>query len=185
MSVQPLGIHHVTAIASDPQANVDFYLAVLGLRLVKRTVNFDSPETYHLYYGDEAGNPGSILTFFPWAGARPGRSGAGQASTTSFSVPEASVGWWEERLRRLGVSVEEPATRLQEDVLAFSDPDGLRLELVAAAVADHRPPWERGPLPPEHAIRGLQGVTLSEADAGPHRWAADQHPGIPLRGQGG
>lgn len=165
MSIQPLGIHHVTAIASDPQANVDFYLSALGLRLVKRTVNFDSPDVYHLYYGDEGGNPGSILTFFPWPGARPGRRGSGQASTTSFSVPEASIGWWHERLRRLGVAVEQPATRLAEDVLVFYDPDGLRLELVASPVGDDRPPWERGPLPAEHAIRGLAGVTLSEVDA--------------------
>lgn len=165
MSILPLGIHHVTAIASDPQANVDFYLEVLGLRLAKRTVNFDSPDIYHLYYGDEAGSPGSILTFFPWPGARPGRRGAGQASTTSFSVPEPSLGWWEERLRRLGVHVGEPGTRLEEDVLSFSDPDGLGLELVASPAADDRPPWEGGPVPVEYAIRGLAGVTLSEAGA--------------------
>src|SRR5947199_5981937 len=92
------GLHHVTAMASDPQANADFYTAVLGLRLVKRTVNFDDPGTYHLYYGDEVGHPGTILTFFPWPSARLGKTGAGQATVTAFSVPEGSLGSWTERL---------------------------------------------------------------------------------------
>ena len=127
------GIHHVTAMASNPQANVDFYTGVLGLRLVKRTVNFDDPGTYHLYYGDETGRPGTIMTFFPWPMARRGVQGAGQATVTSFSVPQGSLGYWTERLGKLGVPFEDPRPRFDEEVLTMLDPDGLRLELVARA----------------------------------------------------
>lgn len=167
MTAQPLGIHHVTAVASDPQANVDFYLMVLGLRLVKTTVNFDAPDTYHLYYGNEQGTPGTVLTFFPWPGAPRGRQGTGQATTVSFSVPEASLGWWVEHLRHRGVEATRARSRLEEDVVAFRDPDGLQLELVAHAGADPFPPWERGPIPAEHAVRGFHAVTLTEADGDP------------------
>ena len=163
MRIEPLGIHHVTAVASDPQRNVDFYLEVLGLRLIKQTVNFDAPDTYHLYYGDEAGHPGTILTFFPWPGARPGLRGTGQATTTSFSVPEGSLGYWKQRLEERNVEVVEAVTRTDEDALSFEDPDGLLIELVAHVGTDPRPPWERGPITPEHAIRGLYAVTLSES----------------------
>ena len=163
MNVEPLGIHHVTAVASDPQRNVDFYLDVLGLRLVKQTVNFDAPDTYHLYYGDEIGRPGSILTFFPWPGAPRGRRGTGQATTTSFSIPEASLGWWKGHLGQKGVEVVEAVTRFDEDALSFEDPDGLLIELVAHTGTDPRPPWEQGPIPHDHAIRGLCSVTLSES----------------------
>ncbi|HYG64039.1 MAG TPA: VOC family protein, partial [Thermoanaerobaculia bacterium] len=131
MSREIGGIHHVTAIASDPQANVDFYTDVLGLRLVKKTVNFDDPGTYHFYYGDEQGNPGTILTFFPWPRARRGSHGAGLTSATSFSVPEGSLGYWTERLARYGVPFEEPRPRFDEEVVTLLDPDGLKLELVA------------------------------------------------------
>jgi glyoxalase family protein len=157
-----LGIHHVTAIASDPQKNIDFYAGVLGLRLVKRTVNFDDPGTYHFYYGDEVGTPGTILTFFPWAGAPRGRHGTGQLTVTSFSVPAASMGWWRERLKARGVEAEGPYLRFDEEVLDFTDHDGLMLELVAHAGADGRSGWEGGPVPAPHAIRGFYGVTLSE-----------------------
>jgi glyoxalase family protein len=155
------GIHHITAIARDPQANVDFYTGVLGLRLVKKTVNFDDPGTYHFYYGDEQGHPGTILTFFPWPMARLGSHGAGQATVTSFSVPEGSLGWWIERLDRLGIDYEAPRPRFDEEVLTLRDPDGLLLELVARA-GDERKPWEAGPVPEEHAVRGFEGVTLTE-----------------------
>ncbi|MGH9120231.1 MAG: ring-cleaving dioxygenase [Acidimicrobiales bacterium] len=157
------GIHHVTAIATDPQRNVDFYLQALGLRLLKQTVNFDAPEVYHLYYGDEAGTPGTILTFFPWPGSPPGRRGAGQATSTSFSVPEASLGWWQDRLTGLGVEVGRVETRGGEAALSLRDPDGLAVELIAHPEADPRPPWEKGPIPPDHAIRGLHSVVLTES----------------------
>src|ERR671925_377890 len=111
------GLHHLTAIVGDPQQNVDFYTRVLGLRLVKQTVNFDDPGTYHLYYGDEVGRPGTLLTFFPWKGVPGGRRGTGQATTTSFSVPETSLGWWKRHLESLGVTVSEIQNRDSEDAL--------------------------------------------------------------------
>ena len=114
---QTTGIHHVTAISGGPQRNVDFYAGTLGLRLVKKTVNFDDPETYHLYYGDEAGSPGTIMTFFPWAHAPGGRIGAGQLVVTSFSIPTASLGYWTERLVEKGVRFEKPRDRFGDTVL--------------------------------------------------------------------
>lgn len=160
------GIHHVTAICSDPQRNVDFYAGTLGLRLVKKTVNFDDPTAYHLYYGDRVGTPGTIMTFFAWPGARRGRVGVGQVSTTSFSVPEASLDRWRDHLRGRGVTVEGPGRRLDETYLGFEDPDGLRIELVGAARhasgSEDGRVWDAGPLGAAHAIRGFHGVTLME-----------------------
>ncbi|GAB3870520.1 ring-cleaving dioxygenase [Kibdelosporangium lantanae] len=161
MSIATSGLHHVTAIAGDPQRNVDFYLKALGLRLVKTTVNFDDPGTYHLYYGDTSGRPGSLLTFFPWREAPMGQHGTGQATTTAFSVPESAIGWWKSHLAELGVEVSEVVNRDDEDVLTFHDPDGLVIALVAHAQEDPREPWDHGFVPPEHAIRGLHSVTLS------------------------
>ena len=165
MSIKFAGVHHVTAIADDPQENVDFYAGVLGLRLVKKTVNFDDPGSYHLYYGDAVGNPGTIMTFFSWPGAPRGRIGTGQVSATSFTVPEDSLGYWTERLIQHGVRFERPEKRFDETVLAFNDPDGLAIELVARPARDGGDPWEQSPVPPEHAIRGIAGVTLSERSA--------------------
>jgi glyoxalase family protein len=163
MDPETTGIHHVTAIAGDPQANVDFYVGMLGLRLVKKTVNFDDPGTYHLYYGDGEGTPGSIMTFFPWPGAPRGRIGAGQLTVTSFSVPAPSLGYWTERLVEAGVRFEKPEDRFGETVLRIADPDDLRLELVAAA-EDGREGWVDGPVPAENAVRGFHHVTLAVAD---------------------
>jgi glyoxalase family protein len=142
---------------------VDFYVGLLGVRLVKRTVNFDDPGTYHLYYGDGAGSPGSIMTFFPWDGAPRGRIGAGQLTVTSFSFPASSLGYWTERLVESGIRFEKPEDRFGETVLRFPDPDGLRLELVASS-DDSREGWSEGPLPPEHAVRGFHHVTLLSTD---------------------
>src|SRR5437588_10211149 len=139
-----LGIHNVTAIASDPQKNIDFYAGILGLRLVKRTVNFDDPGTYHFYYGDQTGTPGTILTFFPWPEAPRGSHGTGQVTVTAFSIPAGSIGWWMDRLRSRGVDTGEPYHRFEEDVLEFTDYDGLKLELVAHAGATLRPGWIAG-----------------------------------------
>ncbi|MCO1580785.1 ring-cleaving dioxygenase [Crossiella sp. SN42] len=161
MSIQTSGLHHVTAIGGDPQRNVDFYLRALGLRLVKTTVNFDDPGTYHLYYGDGSGRPGSLITFFPWKDAPLGRRGTGQATTTSFSVPESSLGWWRQHLAKAGAPVSEIKGRDGEEALLFRDPDGLELSLVAHPQEDPRDPWDHGLVPPEHAIRGLHSVTLS------------------------
>ena len=152
-----LGIHHVTAIASDPQRNLDFYVGLLGLRLVKRTVNFDDPETYHLYYGDDVGTPGSIMTFFPWPGARPGRHGTGQVAVTAFAVLPRSLGFWVERLVRHGIRYEGPTRQ----VISFRDHDGLMLEIVGDLGAEARPAWGAAPgIPREHAIHGFHGVTI-------------------------
>src|SRR5438034_1245694 len=155
MSKELLGIHHVTAIASDPQRNVDFYTGVLGLRLVKLTVNFDDPSSYHLYYGDELGHPGTIMTFFAWPGAQKGRQGTGQVTVTSFSVPQSSLDYWIERLSQRGISPTGPTSRFDETALSLQDPDGLALELVAHPQAELRPAWKEGPVPAEHTIRGI------------------------------
>lgn len=165
MSEEIQGIHHITAIAGDPQQNLDFYSGVLGLHLVKLTVNFDDPGTYHLYYGDGLGTPGTILTFFPWPGAPRGQQGSGQVTTTAFSIPEPALGYWVDRLHRLGVSHEGPRTRFDESVVSFIDPDGLVLELVAHRGAEARVPWTHGPVSAEYAIRGFHGLTLSERRA--------------------
>jgi glyoxalase family protein len=158
------GLHHVTALCSDPRANHRFYTGVLGLRLVKRTVNFDDPGTYHLYYGDGAGSPGSIMTFFPWLGMPRGRLGAGQAVATAFRTGENSLEWWKRRLEDAQVAVRGPVTRFGTSVIEFSDPDGLGLEIVAAAGAPtSTAEWGRSPVPPEHALRGIHAVTLVEA----------------------
>ncbi|MDR7302859.1 ring-cleaving dioxygenase [Haloactinomyces albus] len=170
MTIATSGLHHVTAIAGNPQRNADFYLKTLGLRLVKSTVNFDDPGTYHLYYGDESGRPGSLMTFFPFDGAPSGRQGTGQATTTSFSVPEHSIGWWQKHLDDVGVEASHIRNRDGEDALTFRDPDGLMLSLVAHPQGDPRAPWDNGVVPAEHGIRGLHSVTLSvtqeEATAG-------------------
>ncbi|HEY3012836.1 MAG TPA: ring-cleaving dioxygenase [Gemmatimonadales bacterium] len=157
-----MGIHHITAIAGDPQRNLDFYAGTLGLRLVKLTVNFDDPASYHFYYGDELGRPGSILTFFPWPGGRRGRQGTGQVATVALAIPPASLGFWIERLLSHGIKYQGPVRRFDEQALALSDPDGLLLELVATPRAAGTAPWPEGPVPPEHAIRGLQGATIWE-----------------------
>lgn len=164
------GIHHVTAIASDPQRNVDFYAGILGLRLVKRTVNFDDPQTYHLYYGDAVGTPGSIMTFFPWPGARRGRIGAGQVAVTSFSVLPSAIGFWIERLVRHGIKYQGPTRRGAagdvEQAIAFTDHDGLMLEIVGHPGAEARPAWAGAPgISQEQAIHGFHAVTLWLDDA--------------------
>lgn len=154
------GIHHVTAIAGKAQRNFDFYTRTLGLRFVKRTVNFDDPGTYHFYYGDEAGQPGTILTFFPWEHAAPGRGGVGQTHQTAFRVPLSSLGWWTHRLTEKGVAYEPLEKRFGESVLAFTDPDGMSLSLVGVPGAEKEAGWSNGDVPAEHAIRGFHGVTL-------------------------
>jgi glyoxalase family protein len=157
-----VGLHHVTAIAADPQRNLDFYTEVLGLRFVKRTVNFDDPGTYHFYFGDDGGSPGTILTFFPWPNAGRGRNGAGEVTRTAFSVPADSLEYWEERLTAQGVLFDAMGERFEEQVLTFSDPDGMKIEIVAHAdaVAANAPRFAS--VPPEHSIRGFFGVTLLE-----------------------
>ncbi len=161
MTMEVRGIHHVTAIAGDPQANMDFYTGVLGLRLVKATVNYDDPHTYHLYYGDERGRPGTILTFFPWPGAPRGRPGTGQVTVTGFAVPDGSLGFWADRLKAHKVEYTGPSRRFDEEVIGLQDPDGLHLELVAGGRVPETSPRPDGPVPGQHAIRRFQGVTMT------------------------
>ena len=153
------GLHHVTAFSGDPARNLDFYTRVLGMRLVKKTVNFDDPGTYHLYYGDETGRPGTILTFFPIPHAAPGRAGVGETQETAFRVPRAAIGWWTHRLVEQGVSHEALVRVFGEPTLRFRDPDGMMLALVGVDELGEVPAWGGG-VPAEHAIRGLHGVTL-------------------------
>jgi glyoxalase family protein len=161
------GIHHVTAISGNAARNLDFYTRTLGLRLVKKTVNFDDPGTYHLYYGDEQGRPGTILTFFPWEHAAPGRNGVGQAEETAFRIPTASIGYWTQRLIEKGVPHQALEKRFGEPVLCFTDPDGMSLALVGVADAAGEPAWSDGGIAAEHAVRGFHGVTLMLDKAAP------------------
>ena len=164
MTTPILGLHHVTAICGDPQTNVDFYVGVLGLRLIKKTVNFDDPSTYHLYYGDGVGSPGSVMTFFPWPGIRSGVIGSGQTHATALAVPEHSLDFWRQLLEKSLVRAND-IERFGVPGLTFTDPDGLRLELLASAGRDDgREPWDGSSVPAEHAIRGFDGVTLLHAD---------------------
>lgn len=162
------GIHHITAFAGDAQANIDFYTCALGLRLVKQTVNFDDPNTYHFYFGDAVGTPGTIMTFFPWSShGKPGRAGTGQVVATAFDVPRNSIVYWRDRLRSLGLGIHSPAERFDETVLLVSDADGLEVELVGSDDTGDGEPWEAGGVPAEHAIRRIGGATLLVADGGP------------------
>ena len=168
------GLHHVTAIASDPQRNLDFYVGLLGLRFVKRTVNFDDPGMYHFYFGDRRGTPGTILTFFPWPGAQRGIRGTGQIEATAFAIPPDSIGYWRERLKQHYVTAERTSTRFGEEVIRSIDPDGLLIELIdvaADAPATPKPgeggspaniePWPDSPVPAEHAIHGFHSVSAA------------------------
>ncbi|MEO6316660.1 MAG: VOC family protein [Chitinophagaceae bacterium] len=156
------GIHHVTAIAADAQANINFYGGILGIRLVKKTVNFDASEVYHFYYGDDAGHPGSILTFFPYQGLTNGRHGKGMLNTTSFSLSLASLNYWMERLKKFDVKFKEPQERFRTELVIYlEDPDGLGLELVFTDT-DTRIGYTTGHVPAEHAIKGLYNVEIWE-----------------------
>ncbi|WP_424015655.1 ring-cleaving dioxygenase [Halorubrum xinjiangense] len=161
------GIHHVTCVAGDPQRNLDFWVETLGLRLVKRSINQDDPGTYHFFYGDAEGNPGTSMTFFPWTDLPEGEVGAGQVSRTAFRVPEGSLDYWEERFDERGVDYDAREERFGETVLPFRDPDGLPVELVEVEIPDDDPttPWTAF-VPESAAIRGFHSVTLwlGEAD---------------------
>ena len=156
-----LGIHHITAIASDPQRNLDFYRKVLGLRFVKRTVNFDDPSTYHFYFGDRIGKPGTVITFFPWPGARRGTRGNSQVVATSFAIPPGSLNHWSDHLKEHSIHAEN-ISRFDEQGLRFTDPDGLLLELIASEQVE-----SKGAGPDEFALRGFHAPTLQVQDSGP------------------
>ncbi|RFB12130.1 ring-cleaving dioxygenase [Bacillus sp. HNG] len=158
MGKQTMGIHHITAIVGHPQENVDFYAGVLGLRLVKKTVNFDDPGTYHLYFGNEGGKPGTIITFFPWAGAYQGRIGDGQVGVTSYVVPKGALDFWESRLEKFNIPFTK-IKRFGEEYLEFDDPHGLHLEIVEREEGEINN-WTFGEVTPEVAIKGFGGATL-------------------------
>ena len=168
-----LGIHHITAIARNPQRNIDFYSGLMGLRLVKLTVNFDDPTTYHLYYGNSLGHPGTILTFFPWSEAPTGYRGTGQVSAISFLIPTGSMAYWIDRLKSHGISFVGPSERFGDEFVSFHDPDGLMLELISPSSTDSQGQtlqleqtdnntWKENPIGKEYAIRGFHSATLSE-----------------------
>ncbi|MDA0683346.1 MAG: ring-cleaving dioxygenase [Bacteroidetes bacterium] len=154
------GLHHITAVASDPQANVDFYVGVLGQRLVKTTVNFDDPGTYHLYYGDEIGTLGTAITFFPWRTMHRGRIGSGETSAMAYAIPRTSIEYWRARLTDLDIPFEETNLRFDDPVISLADPDGMVVELVATDDPSTIQLWKDGPIPEEHALRGFHSVTL-------------------------
>lgn len=166
MDKQILGLHHITAISNNAKQNHHFYTNVLGLRMVKKTVNFDDPGTYHFYFGDEQGTPGTIITFFPWEGIGKGRNGAGMATHTGYSVPEGSFSFWKERLKKHGISTGESEI-VGEKVLSFNDPDGMQLQLIVPNKKDSREPWTTDEISSDVAIRGFHNVTLTlrSADA--------------------
>ncbi|WP_136603744.1 ring-cleaving dioxygenase [Paenibacillus dokdonensis] len=158
MNMKTAGIHHITAFVRDPQKTVDFYAGVLGLRLIKQTVNFDAPEVYHLYLGDEQGSPGTIITFFPWPRSRQGRVGGGQVGVTTFAVPAGALSFWEKRLADFQIPVVKTA-RFSEEYLSFRDQDGLQLEIVERRDGPLST-WTFGGIPMEQAIKGFGGAIL-------------------------
>jgi len=157
-----LGIHHITAIAGDAKRNFDFYTKTLGLRFIKRTVNFDDPQTYHFYFGDEHGTPGTILTFFPWGSAvRQGRRGAGMATEIGYAVPEGSLVFWIKRFEEKNVIYNKVAEKFGEKYLTFLDPDGLKLELIESKTEDNRKAWETDEVKADVATKGFHNITLT------------------------
>lgn len=165
------GIHHITAMASDPQQNIEFYVNVLGQRLVKTTVNFDDPGTYHFYYGDEVGTPGTILTFFPWPGARRGQRGVGEVAAAAYAVPAGSLPAWQQRLAAWGHTTSAPQLRFGEQVISFQDPDGMVVELIETAVPARVQSWADSPVPHAMASRGFHSATV---------WVGELEPSLEL-----
>jgi len=177
------GIHHITAIAGNAQRNYDFYTKVLGLRMVKRTVNFDDPGTYHFYYGNQNGAPGTILTFFPWEGIVGGRPGTGMATEIGYSVPAGSLDFWTERLK--AYNVKPQSQRFGETVLPFQDPDGLNIDLIVPQQPDTREPWTTPEVTAEAATKGFHSVTLTLKSIAPTASVLTEVFGYELKGQEG
>jgi glyoxalase family protein len=172
------GIHHVTAIAGDAQENLDFYVGVMGMRLVKKSVNQDAPDTYHLFYADGDGTPGTDLTFFPWPQMEAGRLGVGLTVEVSLAVPVGSLTYWRERFDSKGVNYGEVEVRFGETTLPFSDPHGLRLALVETDDKRQFVPWERSPVPAEHQVRGMHAVRLWERELAPTETLLTEYMGF-------
>lgn len=161
MNDRILGLHHITAIAGNARRNYKFYTSVLGLRFIKKTVNFDDPGTYHFYFGDEEGTPGTVLTFFPWEGVTRGRQGTGMTTEIGYSVPAQSLGFWKNRLQENYIRIIESGTRFGEEYLSFEDPDGLPLTMIVPSGSDARIPWITPEVTHGVASRGFHSVTLS------------------------
>ncbi|WP_057938255.1 ring-cleaving dioxygenase [Algoriphagus resistens] len=157
------GIHHITAIAGNPQANIDFYTGILGLRLVKKTINFDAPGVYHFYFGDELGRPGTVFTTFPFTGARKGVKGAGEVTYTAFSIPSESLDYWRARLKKYGIPVSDVLARFGDRLIRFEDHDSMGIELVAND-RDDRTGWSYGQVPAGYSVKGFYGATLNLRD---------------------
>jgi len=163
-----LGLHHITAIAGDAKRNFDFYSKILGLRFIKKTVNFDDPGTYHFYFGDEVGSAGTILTFFPWGeGIQQGRKGSGMATEIGYSVPKGSLDFWQKRFEQYNVIYNKPAEKFGEKYLTFLDPDGLKLELIESKTGDNRKGWETDEVKADVATKGFHNITLTLNDIKP------------------
>lgn len=161
MNNQILGLHHITAIANNAKSNYDFYTRVLGLRMVKKTVNFDDPGTYHFYFGNETGDPGTILTFFPWEGIGAGKTGTGMATEIGYAVPAGSLAFWEERFKQFNVQQGPVAESFGESFLPFKDPDGLDIKLIVPKQADSRKPWETAEVKADTATKGFHSIVLT------------------------
>jgi len=163
-----LGLHHITAIAGDAKRNFDFYSKILGLRFIKKTVNFDDPGTYHFYFGDETGSAGTILTFFPWGeGIQQGRKGSGMATEIGYSVPKGSLDFWQKRFEQYNVIYNKPAEKFGEKYLTLLDPDGLKLELIESKTDDNRKAWETDEVKADVATKGFHNITLTLNDIKP------------------
>ncbi|AWK05780.1 ring-cleaving dioxygenase [Flavobacterium crocinum] len=179
-----LGLHHITAIAGDAKQNFNFYSKILGLRFIKKTVNFDDPGTYHFYFGDEVGSAGTILTFFPWGSAiQQGREGSGMATKIGYSVPKGSLDFWQRRFDQYKVTYEKPAEKFGEKYLSFQDPDGLKLELIESETEDNRKAWETEEVKANVATKGFHNVTLTLKDVKPTAAVLTEIFGYKLIGQ--
>jgi glyoxalase family protein len=178
------GIHHVTAVAGDAQQNLDFYVGVLGMRMVKKTVNQDAPHIYHLFYADGAGTPGTDITFFPWPdiAPTPGQIGIGLTVEVPFAIAQGSMSYWRERLAALGVQHSEIEIRFGEPTLPFSDPDGLRLALVETAAPRLVVPWKASPVPAQHQVRGMHYVRMWQRELAPTQQVLTAQMGFKLLG---
>lgn len=167
MEQQILGLHHITAIAGNAKRNLDFYTKVLGLHLVKKTVNFDDPNTYHFYYGNKEGTPGTILTFFPWEGVVSGRRGTRQATEIGYAVPEGSLDFWLDRFQKHNIIYNKVSEKFGEQYLTFIDPDGLKLELIVPKTPDNREAWTTNEISTENGLKGFHNVTITTTDMKP------------------
>jgi glyoxalase family protein len=179
------GLHHVTAVTREAQLNVDFYRNVLGQRLVKKTVNFDVPDTYHLYFADEVGTPGSVLTFFAWPHMKRGTRGNGETAAVAYNIASGSISFWQDYLKGKGIRPQPVEQRFGIEVLPFDDPDGMRVELVASAASPDIRYWEAGPIPEIHALRGFHSVTLWLDEVEPTAELLINQMGYTLVGQEG